>query len=152
MIRFTAPQHPLGYLCSMYQQNAQNTKDLYYTADHEWIAFKGTVAYTGICSFKLTGFKEIHSVVFNEPDGFKKQGDVIATVQYNDYIIKAHMPVDGKIVRVNEALQTNNKNILLLHPETIGWIAHIIPSHPYERNGLVLPADYQMTRIRRYAR
>jgi len=38
-------------------------KDLYYTNDHEWIDFQGTIAYTGICLFKLLGFKEIPLVL-----------------------------------------------------------------------------------------
>jgi len=38
-------------------------RDLYYTNDHEWIDFQGTIAYTGICLFKLLGFKEIPLVL-----------------------------------------------------------------------------------------
>ena len=41
--------------------------DLYYTKDHEWISFQGAVAYTGVCTFKLIGFKEIQQVDFNHP-------------------------------------------------------------------------------------
>jgi len=33
-------------------------KDLYYTKAHEWVTFKGTIAYIGIAGFKLTGFRE----------------------------------------------------------------------------------------------
>jgi glycine cleavage system H protein len=42
-------------------------KDLYYTKDHEWIDFRGAVANTGVCNFKLLGFKKIHQVQFKEP-------------------------------------------------------------------------------------
>ena len=127
-------------------------KDLYYTNDHEWIDFKGTVAYTGICSFKLTGFKEIQQVSFGETGGFKKQGDVIATIKYNDYQIDAHMPVDGKVVQMNELLVSGNPNILLQSAETSGWIALIIPSQPYERKKLLLPGQYQMNGKSKYAK
>jgi glycine cleavage system H protein len=119
-------------------------KDQYYTADHEWVSFKGSVAYTGVCSFKLTGFRAIHAVTFYDAQGFKKQGEVIATIRYNDYEIKAHMPVDGKIVRVNQSLISGDKNILLQHPEQGGWIALINPSQPYERTGLLPAKNYQL--------
>lgn len=119
-------------------------KDLYYTRDHEWIDFKGTVAYTGICSFKLLGFKEIHELVFFTTPVIKKPGDIIATIKYKDYQVMAHVPVDGKLVSVNEALVSGNRNLLLQQPENNGWIAMIVPSRPYERKGLLLSRQYRM--------
>lgn len=127
-------------------------KDLYYTNDHEWIDFQGTIAYTGICSFKLIGIKEVHQLLFNEPFGFKKKNDVIGTICYHDYKIKFHMPVDGKVLQINEAILTGTQNILLQHPEDNGWIALIVPSRPYERNDLLLPKQYQMNGKSKYAK
>lgn len=127
-------------------------KDLYYTNDHEWIDFQGSIAYIGVCSFKLSGFKEIHQVNFKEPSGFKKKGDIIATVIYNDYQIDAHMPVDGKVVEINETLLSGDQNILLQHPEKSGWIALIVPTQPYERRDLLLPKQYQMNGKSKYAK
>jgi len=127
-------------------------KDLYFTNDHEWIDFQGTVAYTGICGFKLTGIKEIHQIVFNEPLGFKKKDEVIATICYNDYKIKVQMPVDGKVLQINEAILTGKRNILLQQPEGNGWIALIVPSRPYDRNDLLLPDQYQMNGKSKYAK
>lgn len=127
-------------------------KDLYYTNDHEWIGFQGTVAYTGVCSFKLSGFKEIHQINFTEPSGFKKKGDVIATIIYNDYRVDAHMPVDGKMIQVNEILLSGDRNILIQHPEDSGWIALIVPAQPYERKDLLLPKQYQMNGKSKYAK
>ncbi len=106
----------------------------------------------GICGFKLTGFREIHSITFHRPSGFVKQGEVVAAIMYNDYRIEAHMPVDGKIVQLNEALLTGDKNILVERPESIGWIAMIIPSQPYERKGLLLPKNYQVARKNHYVK
>lgn len=127
-------------------------KDHYYTNDHEWIEFQGTVAYIGICKFKLTGFKQIQELTFNEPLGFKKQGDVIASVKYNDYLIEAHMPVDGKVLQVNEKLVSGNPDILLDCSESSGWIALIVPSLPHERKDLLLPKQYQMNGKSKYAK
>lgn len=84
-------------------------KDIYFTHDHEWIDFQGAVAYIGVCNFKLTGFREIHDLKFHEASGFKKRGKVIAIVKYNDYKIEVHMPVDGKIVKLNDDLLSGNK-------------------------------------------
>jgi glycine cleavage system H protein len=135
----------------MNQQQAA-TKDHYYTKDHEWIDFQGTVAYVGICRFKLTGFKQVQEIKFIETSGFKKQGEVIATVRYNEYLIEAHMPVDGKLLQVNEKLVAGNPNILLDCAETSAWIALIVPSQPHERKDLLLPRQYQMNGKSKYAK
>lgn len=118
-------------------------KDLYYTKDHEWIDFQGSVAYTGICQFKLSGFKEIDQIHYKDPSGFKKKGDVIATISYNEFQIEAHMPVDGKVIQVNETLLENH-NTLLQHAQDSGWLALIVPAQPYERKDLLLPKQYQL--------
>jgi len=127
-------------------------KDLYYTKDHEWIDFQGSVAYVGVCSFKLIGIRVIQKIILVEPSGLKKKGDVIATIKYKDYKIDVHMPVDGKLMEVNEILLTGNRNVLLQNPENIGWIALIIPSQPYERIDLLPSKQYQMNGKGKYAK
>jgi glycine cleavage system H protein len=121
-------------------------KDLYYTKDHEWIEFQGSVAYVGICSFKLIGFREVQQLIFNCESGPKKQGEVIAIIKYKDYQIELHMPVDGKILKTNQDFLMANPNILLQHAETSGWMLLIIPTQPYARKDLLLPKHYLMTK------
>jgi glycine cleavage system H protein len=127
-------------------------KDLYYTNDHEWIDFQGTVAYTGVCHFKLLGFKGIHNIQFIGAPGFKRRGEVIAIIKYNDYQIGAHMPVDGKVVALNETFFSLNPDLLLQQAESAGWIALIAPSQPYERKNLLLPKQYQVNGKGKYAK
>jgi len=124
--------------------HTKTSKDLYYTGDHEWVNFQGTVAYAGICKFKLTGFKQIQEIVFNDTEGFKKQGDIIASLTYRDYKIEAHMPADGKIIQVNNTLTTIDPAMLLESIESTAWLIKFIPAMPYDRTGLLLPRQYQM--------
>ena len=121
----------------------EGSRDLYYTQDHEWIDFQGMVAYTGICAFKLTGFKDIQQVNFHQALGPKSKGDSIATIHYKDYSIVVHMPVDGKVVQINEELAGSQKDLLLKDPEGKGWISLIVPTQPYGREGLILPREYR---------
>jgi glycine cleavage system H protein len=124
---------------------------LYYTNDHEWIEFKDSVAFTGICSFKLVGFKQIDEINFIEPAGFKPQGAIIAIIKYGDYQIEAHMPVDGLVVEVNNELLNGDKDTLLLQPENGGWIARILPAKPLERSNLMLPLQYKLKTANKFA-
>jgi len=109
---------------------------LYYTLDHEWIDFQGAVAY--------------YKIVFAETPGFKKQGDTMATIQNASYQIPVHMPVDGKIIGINEALLSENQNLLAEEPENNGWVALIVPSQPYERKGLIQPEQYKLLMKRKF--
>ena len=103
-------------------------KDLYYTNDYEWIDFLGSVAYIGVCSFKLAGIKKIEKIEFSEENDLKKSGEVVASIIYDDYKIDVHMPVSGKVISINDAILSGNANIMLKEPETAGFIALIIPT------------------------
>lgn len=129
-----------------------NTKDRYYTGDHEWIEFQGAVAYVGICRFKLTGFKEIDQVIYGATSGPRKKGELIVTLKYRDFHVDVNMPVDGKIIETNPSIIYNDAAWLLHNAETKGWIAQIIPSQPFERVGLLLPKQYQMKGKSKYAK
>lgn len=118
-------------------------KDLYYTQQHEWINYQGSVAYVGVCAFKLKGIKSIEKLEFNEDDWFKKKGEVLATVHFEDYEIPVCMPVDGKIINLNNKLLLGENDVLLTSPDSEGWIALISPALPYERKGLLQGEQYQ---------
>lgn len=118
-------------------------RDLYYTGDHDWIDFQGKVAYVGVCRFKLTGFREVQQLIVKEPLGFKAKGQIIATIRYNDYLVDACMPVDGKVVQLNDLLLAGDYSILLQQPEHKGWIALVIPAEPKEREELLSPEEYK---------
>lgn len=134
------------------KQEGSSKKDLYYTNDHEWIDFQGAVAYTGVCIFKLTGFKEITNIIFNVSSGFLKQGEIIAVIQSKDYTVEAHMPVNGKVLQLNEALVNGEKNLLVQDPENEGWIALVVPALPYDRTGLLISKHYQRNDKDKYAK
>jgi len=126
-------------------QTSKPKRDLYYTMDYEWIDFQGSVAYIGICPFKLTGIKEIQKIEFSKDNNSKKCGEVVASILYEDYKIDVHMPVSGKILSINNAILFGNKNIVLQEPENSGYIALIVPSSPYDRQGLTISEKYRMS-------
>lgn len=117
--------------------------DLYYTSDHEWINFQGSVAYVGICPFKLKGITKIERLQFGEGGGLKKKGEVIATLYYSNYSIPVCMPVDGKVMGLNDVLLSGEPDVLLQSPDHFGWVARISPTQPYERKGLLHSEQYK---------
>ncbi|QEC67452.1 hypothetical protein FRZ67_09135 [Panacibacter ginsenosidivorans] len=119
-------------------------KDLYYTNDHEWINFQGSIAYIGVCNFKLKGIRNVEKIIFTADMGFKKQGDVVAVIHYDDYKIPVGMPVDGKIINLNQWLLNGQHQILLQDAENTGWMALIVPNQPYERKNLLQYTQYNL--------
>ncbi|HEY0679046.1 MAG TPA: hypothetical protein VGD17_12215 [Chitinophagaceae bacterium] len=125
-------------------ENSKTVKrDLYYTLDHEWIDFQGSVAYVGICQQKLSRINGIQQVKLEESAGFLKKGEVLCTLQHEEKTVKVHMPVDGKIMRINEELLENMDKEMLQHTKSNGWIALIVPSLPYMRTGLLPTSQYR---------
>ena len=125
-------------------QPAVVKRDLYYTTDHEWIDFQGAVAYVGFCAFKLKGIKQIREIVFADMKVLLKSGDVIASVFYDDYKINVHMPVDGRVVQINDAILGGNHEMVLQQPEAGGWIALVVPVSPDDRKNLLISEQYRM--------
>lgn len=119
-------------------------RNLYFTYDHEWIDFQGSVAYIGICNFKLTGFKSIHKMEWLESSGLVKQDAPLAKFTYNDYAVILHMPVDGKLMQLNEPLINSSADSLLLSLNNEPWLALIAPAQPYERKNLLHLDQYNM--------
>jgi glycine cleavage system H protein len=126
------------------KSNPSPKDDIFYTRGHEWIQFQQIVACTGVCAVKLTGFKEVHEIIFHQLSGDKKKGDTIAVIRYNDNEVQVRMPVDGKILQINDALVTGGLKLLLKYPETKGWIAEIIPAIPAQKNKLLTSLEYHL--------
>ena len=117
---------------------------MYYTLDHEWIQWQGQVAYVGICTFKLTGIRQIQRVEFQGTEGIRKRGEVLAVLQYEVYDIPVHMPVDGEVLGFNEQLTGENRDGFLELPEQNKWVALIFPSIPTQGDDLLSPDQYLM--------
>ncbi|OQP54537.1 hypothetical protein A4H97_21445 [Niastella yeongjuensis] len=72
-----------------------------------------------------------------------KQGEVICSIHFDDYQIQVHMPVDGKIISINDLLRTKEKDVLLQQPENNGWIVLVVPSRMYDKAGLLSLENYK---------
>jgi glycine cleavage system H protein len=116
---------------------------MYYTKDHEWIDFQGALAYVGLSNFKLLGFKTIHEVDMKEPLQFAPKGVVLLSVRYNDWWIDLHMPVDGRVVRLNRIFLMNNLDQIAEHMRHSRWIVSIAPDRPTDRSALLSFSQYQ---------
>lgn len=54
------------------------------------------------------------------------------------------MPVEGKIISLNDLLLTDDKNVLIQQPENNGWIALVVPGQINNKTGLLSPEEYKL--------
>lgn len=79
--------------------------------DHEWIKVEGNVAYIGITDYAQKALGEIVYVELPEVDSEFSLGDVFSVVESVKAASDIFMPVDGKVVEVNEALSDEPEKI-----------------------------------------
>ena len=88
-----------------------STSKVYFTKDHEWIKVEGNVAYIGITDYAQKALGEIVYVELPEVDSEFSLGDVFSVVESVKAASDIFMPVDGKVVEVNEVLSDEPEKI-----------------------------------------
>lgn len=88
-----------------------STSKVYFTKDHEWIKVEGNIAYIGITDYAQKALGEIVYVELPEVDSEFSLGDVFSVVESVKAASDIFMPVDGKVVEVNEALSDEPEKI-----------------------------------------
>ena len=119
-------------------------RNLYFTEDHEWIDFQGSVAYVGVCKFKLAGIKGIQNIDFVRTSEIYQAGDIIGSINYGMFRIDIHIPVTGKLFAYNLDLLSRSRELLIDQLKSNEWFASIIPTKPYDRIGLIISQQYQL--------
>lgn len=79
-------------------------QDLKYTKDHEWIKVEGTTATVGITDFAQGELGDIVYVDISSVGQEVAQHEVFGTVEAVKTVSDLYMPVAGKVLEVNPAL------------------------------------------------
>jgi len=116
-------------------------KDLYYTKDHEWLKVEGDEAYIGLSDFAQDSLGDIVYVELPEVDDEFNKDDAFAAVESVKAASDVYMPVDGKIIEVNEAL-LDEPNLLNDDPYK-NWIVKIELSDKSQLEELMSGDDYE---------
>ncbi|ABX81018.1 glycine cleavage system protein GcvH [Acholeplasma laidlawii] len=120
-----------------------NKNDVLYLDTHEWVFIEGNKAKVGISSYAAMHLGDI--VFFDLPSvgqSFKK-GDVFAAVESVKSASDLYMPLSGKVLAVNTALDQEPQ---LINEDPFGnFIVEIELSNPEESNSLLNVTDYEAT-------
>ena len=99
-------------------------ENLSYTNDHEWIKLEGNVASVGITDFAQS---ELGDIVFIEVETIGEilnKNEVFGTVEAVKTVSDLFIPVSGKVLEFNNALE-DNPELVNDSPYGDGWIVKI---------------------------
>ena len=115
---------------------------LKYTKDHEWVSVDGNVATIGITDFAQSELGDIVYVEVETVDEELGQHEVFGTIEAVKTVSDLFMPVSGKVIEVNEELESN--------PEAVnsdaygkGWIIKVEISDTSELEALLDAEAYE---------
>ena len=114
-------------------------ENLSYTNDHEWIKIDGNTALVGITDFAQS---ELGDIVFIEVETISedlKKNEVFGTVEAVKTVSDLFIPMSGKVLEFNSALE-DNPELVNESPYDDGWIIKMEISNLDEISDLL---DYQ---------
>lgn len=84
---------------------------LQYTKDHEWVKIEGKTATVGITDFAQGELGDIVYVDISSVGQTIEHGQVFGTVEAVKTVSDLYMPVTGKVLEVNSALDKNPEKV-----------------------------------------
>ena len=116
--------------------------ELKYTKDHEWVKIEGNVATVGITDFAQGELGDIVFVDVDSVDDELATGDVFGSVEAVKTVSDLFLPISGKVIEFNEALE-DEPELLNSDPYGKGWIIKIKPSDLSEFDSLLDASAYR---------
>lgn len=115
---------------------------LKYTKDHEWVKVDGTTAVIGITDFAQGELGDIVYVDITSVGDSLDREAVFGTVEAVKTVSDLFMPVSGKVVELNPALEST-PDAVNKDPYGQGWMIKVEMSNPAEAEQLLSAADYK---------
>jgi glycine cleavage system H protein len=113
--------------------------ELKYTKDHEWVRLEGSIATIGITDFAQSELGDIVYVEVETLDESLGQDEVFGTVEAVKTVSDLFLPMTGKIIELNDALD-QEPELVNSDPYGSGWMIKVEVSDTAEYEQL-LDAD-----------
>ena len=113
--------------------------ELKYTKDHEWVKLEGSIATIGITDFAQSELGDIVYVELETLEESLGQDEVFGTVEAVKTVSDLFLPMTGKIIELNEALD-QEPELVNSDPYGSGWMIKVEVSDSAEYDQL-LDAD-----------
>jgi len=118
-------------------------QDLRYTSEHEWVRVtEGNIATIGITDFAQGELGDIVYVDIDSIGNHLNANEVFGSVEAVKTVSDLFMPVDGKVLELNAALD-GSPDLVNTDPYGEGWIIKVEMSDPTQLEGLMDAAAYE---------
>ena len=114
--------------------------NLKYTEEHEWLRIEDNIAYVGITEFAQSELGDLVYVEIETVGDSLDKDEVFGTVEAVKTTSELFMPVSGKILEFNPAIDENegdNPTLVNSDPYGEGWIVKIELSNLSEIDDLM---------------
>lgn len=101
-----------------------DTKDLKYTAEHEWVLVEGSVATIGITDYAAEKLGDVVFVDLPSVGSTVAAGKVVGEIESTKSVGELFAPVDGTVVGANEAVVANPE-LVNSDPFGAGWLIKV---------------------------
>ena len=116
-------------------------EELKYTEEHEWIRLEGNIATVGITDFAQSELGDIVYIEVETLDENLSKDEVFGTVEAVKTVSDLFLPMSGKIIEFNEALD-DNPELVNDSPYDEGWIIKVEISNMDEISQLLDSKSY----------
>lgn len=116
-------------------------EDLLYTEDHEWVKVEGDEALIGLADYAQDALGDIVYVELPDEDEEFEKEEAFAAVESVKAAADVYMPVDGKILEINEELMDDPA--LLNEDSYENWIVKIEIADKDQLDDLMTSEDYE---------
>ncbi len=117
-------------------------ENLKYTKDHEWVKINGNIATVGVTDFAQGELGDIVFVEIETEDEDLEKEEVFGTIEAVKTVSDLYMPVAGKIIEVNEDLESQPE-LVNKEPYGGGWMVKIEMADPDQTEDLLSASDYK---------
>jgi glycine cleavage system H protein len=117
-------------------------ENLKYTKDHEWIKIDGSVATVGITEFAQSELGDIVYVEIETEGETLAKEEIFGTVEAVKTVSDLFMPVSGKVLEFNKALEAAPDKVNT-DPYEAGWMIKIELSNAAEVSDLLSASAYK---------
>ncbi len=117
-------------------------ENLKYTKDHEWVSVSGNIATVGITDFAQRELGDIVFVDINTVGETLDADAIFGTVEAVKTVSDLFLPVAGKVLEVNPALN-DNPELVNSDPYGEGWMVKVEISNAADLDNLMDAAAYE---------
>ena len=116
--------------------------DLKYTPEHEWIRVEGDEIVVGVTDFAQGELGDVVFIEIETKGEVLSEGDTFGTIEAVKTVSDLYMPVDGKVVLVNPALEDTPE---LVNTQSFGdgWMIRIKYSDATQLDALLPAEEYR---------